>query len=161
MQLPQARNRAPSVATEPRIATQRSSVHGTGVVALCHLPAGETVIEYIGEIITMQEALRRHPHDPHDPDHTFYFHIDDAHVIDGLYGGNDSRWINHSCRPNCEPDQVDGRIFIKTRRQVWKGEELTFDYGLVSDEPMTEALKARYACRCGAKKCRGTMLARP
>jgi len=42
---------------------------------------------------------------------------------------------------------------------VFRGEELTFDYGLVSDEPMTEALKARYACRCGASKCRGTMLA--
>jgi SET domain-containing protein len=42
---------------------------------------------------------------------------------------------------------------------VFKGEELTFDYELVSDEPMSAALKARYACRCGAKKCRGTMLA--
>ena len=54
---------------------------------------------------------------------------------------------------------VNGRIFIKTRRPVFRGEELTFDYGLVSDEPVTDALRARYACRCGAKKCRGTMLA--
>jgi SET domain-containing protein len=80
-------------------------------------------------------------------------------VIDALKEGNDSKWINHSCRPNCVPDEVKGRIFIQTRRPVFKGEELTFDYGLFSDEPMTEALKARYACRCGAKKCRGTMLA--
>jgi SET domain-containing protein len=57
------------------------------------------------------------------------------------------------------PDEVNGRIFIQTRRPVFKGEELTFDYGLFSDEPMSEDLKARYACRCGAKKCRGTMLA--
>jgi SET domain-containing protein len=106
----------------------------------------------------MAEAIARHPHDASNPDHTFYFHLDDGRVIDALYGGNDSKWINHSCRPNCEPDLVKGRIFIKTRRPVYRGEELTFDYGLFSDEPMTEALKARYVCRCGAAKCRGTML---
>jgi hypothetical protein len=44
---------------------------------------GETLIEYTGEIIDWPEALRRHPHDPDDPHHTFYFHIDDgSHVID-------------------------------------------------------------------------------
>jgi uncharacterized protein len=48
--------------------------------------------------------------------------------------------------------------YIVTRRPVFKGEELSFDYGLFSDEPMTDALKARYACHCGAPKCRGTML---
>ena len=111
------------------------------------------------EVITMTEAIARHPHDAANPDHTFYFHLDDGRVIDALHGGNASKWINHSCRPNCVPDEVRGRIFIMTRRPVFKGEELTFDYGLESDEPMSEALKARYACRCGAKKCRGTMLA--
>jgi SET domain-containing protein len=113
----------------------------------------------VGEIISMAEAIARHPHDAANPDHTFYFHLDDGRVIDALHGGNASKWINHSCRPNCVPDEDRGRIFIMTRRPVFKGEELTFDYGLVSDEPMSEALRARYACRCGAKKCRGTMLA--
>jgi SET domain-containing protein len=137
---------------------QSSGVHGKGVFATRHMAAGETVIEYVGEVITMAEAIRRHPHDAHNPDHTFYFHLDDGRVIDALYGGNDSKWINHSCRPNCVPDLVKGRVFIKTRRPVFRGEELTFDYSLFSDEPMTDALKARYVCRCGAKKCRGTML---
>jgi len=136
----------------------RSRVHGKGVFATRHMAADEIVIEYVGEIISMAEAIRRHPHDPGNPDHTFYFHLDDGRVIDALFGGNDSRWINHSCRPNCVPDEVDGRMFIKTRRPVFRGEELTFDYGLFSDEPMTDALKARYACRCGAPRCRGTML---
>jgi SET domain-containing protein len=149
----------PRPAHANRIEVYQSRVHGKGVFALCHMAAGETVIEYVGEVITMAEAQRRHPHDPSNPEHTFYFHIDDARVIDGLYGGNDSRWINHSCRPNCEPVEIKGRIFIQTRRQVWRGEELTFNYGLVSDEPITDALKAKYACRCGAKKCKGTMLA--
>ncbi len=142
----------------PSIEVLSSRVHGRGVFALRHMAPGERVIEYVGEIISMAEAQRRHPHDPSHPEHTFYFHIDDARVIDGLYGGNASRWINHSCRPNCEPVEENGRIFIQTRRQVWRGEELTFNYGLVSDEPMTDALKAKYACRCGAKKCKGTLL---
>ncbi|PUE42188.1 SET domain-containing protein-lysine N-methyltransferase [Limnohabitans sp. Hippo3] len=136
-----------------------SAVHGQGVFATRHIAAGETVIEYVGEVITMAEAIARHPHDAANPDHTFYFHLDDGRVIDALAHGNASKWINHSCGPNCVPDEVQGRIFIQTRRPVFKGEELTFDYGLFSDEPMSEALKARYACRCGAKKCRGTMLA--
>ena len=136
-----------------------SAVHGKGVFATRQLAAGERVIEYVGEVISMAQAIARHPHDANNPDHTFYFHLDDGRVIDALHGGNDSKWINHSCRPNCLPDEDRGRIFILTRRLVFKGEELTFDYGLVSDEPVSEALKARYACRCGAKKCRGTMLA--
>ncbi len=143
----------------PAIWVQSSDVHGKGVFAARHMAAGERVIEYVGEIISMAEALARHPHDPQQPNHTFYFQLDDLRVIDAVRRGNDAKWINHSCRPNCEPQEVDGRIFIQTRRPVFRGEELTFDYGLVSDEPVTLALKAQYACRCGAKKCRGTMLA--
>ena len=145
-------------ATHSPIRVEKSAVHGQGVFATRHLAAGERVIEYVGELISMAEAIARHPHDPLNPDHTFYFHLDDRRVIDALHGGNASKWINHSCRPNCMPEEEQGRIFITTRRPVFKGEELTFDYGLFSDEPMSEALRARYACRCGARKCRGTML---
>jgi uncharacterized protein len=134
-------------------------VHGKGVFAVSDFAQGETIIEYVGEIITWKEALRRHPHDPQDPNHTFYFHIDEGHVIDAKYGGNSSRWINHSCKPNCEPDEINGRIFIKARRNILAGEELNYDYGLVIDEPMTDKLKAEYPCWCGAKTCRGTLLA--
>ncbi len=134
-------------------------MHGKGVFAVSDFAQGETIIEYVGEIITWPEALRRHPHDPQDPHHTFYFHIDEGHVIDAKYGGNSSRWINHSCKPNCEPDEVNGRIFIKARRNILAGEELNYDYGLVVDEPLTDKLKAEYPCWCGAKKCRGTLLA--
>jgi uncharacterized protein len=86
-----------------RIQTRRSGVHGKGVYALVDLAEGETVIEYVGEVITWDEALRRHPHDPKDPNHTFYFHIDEDHVIDAKFGGNSSRWINHSCAPTARP----------------------------------------------------------
>jgi SET domain-containing protein len=142
-----------------RIQTRRSGVHGKGVFALVDIAEGETIIEYVGEIISWPEAQRRHPHDPSDPNHTFYFHIDEDHVIDALYGGNSSRWINHACDANCEADERDGRIFIKARRNIKAGEELNYDYGLIIDERYTPKLKAEYPCWCGTKKCRGTLLA--
>jgi SET domain-containing protein len=142
-----------------RIQVRRSGVHGKGVFALVPIKAGETVIEYTGELITWKQALRRHPHDPSDPNHTFFFHIDDKHVIDAKVGGNASRWINHACQTNCEADEQDGRIFIKARRDLLPGEELFYDYGLVIDERLTPSLKKQYPCRCGASQCRGTLLA--
>ena len=146
--------------TNPRrIQVRRSAVHGKGVYAVQDLAAGDTLIEYVGEIITWQEAQARHPHDPKDPNHTFYFHIDDKHVIDAKYGGNAARWINHACQPNCEADEIDGRVFIKALRKIAPGEELFYDYGLVIDERYTKKLKKQYVCRCGTRGCRGTLLA--
>lgn len=142
-----------------RIQTRRSGVHGKGVFAVQALAKGETLIEYAGEVISWKEALRRHPHDPTDPNHTFYFHLDDKHVIDGKVGGNSSRWINHSCKPNCEAEEEGGRVFIKSLRKIEAGEELFFDYGLIIDARQTKKLKAEYACWCGARSCRGTLLA--
>ena len=155
----------PTVQAEPqsargrRIQVRRSGVHGKGVFALQPIAQGETIIEYKGELITWEEALRRHPHDPANPDHTFYFHIDDERVIDGGHGGNASRWINHACVPNCEAEEDEGRVFIKALRALEPGEELFFDYGLIIDERYTSALKKRFACHCGHRQCRGTMLA--
>jgi len=157
--------RAAAEATVParlsgrKIQARKSGIHGRGVFALEDIAEGETLIEYVGEIISWKEALRRHPHDPKDPNHTFYFSLDDGRVIDALYGGNSSRWINHACKPNCEADEVEGRVFIKARRDIRAGEELNYDYGLIIDEPYTKKLKADYPCWCGAKKCRGTLLA--
>ena len=142
-----------------RIQVRRSGVHGKGVYALKDLAEGETLIEYGGEVISWKEALRRHPHDPLHPSHTFYFHIDDKHVIDGKQGGNSSRWINHSCQPNCEADEDGGRVFIKALHNIAAGQELFYDYGLIIDAKYTPELLAEYPCWCGAKSCRGTLLA--
>ena len=149
----------PVKAAGRRIQVRRSSVHGKGVFALAAIAKGAVVIEYKGEVIAWPEALRRHPHDPADPNHTFYFHIDDTRVIDAKHGGNAARWINHACQPNCEADDVDGRIFIKALRTLKPGQELFYDYGLIIDERYTPKLKKQFECRCGSPKCRGTMLA--
>ena len=167
---PQARPAAkavPASATQAgpaagrRIQVRRSGVHGKGVFALQAIAAGTRLIEYTGEIITWAEALRRHPHDPADPNHTFYFSLDDgSHVIDAKVGGNASRWINHACDPNCRADETpEGRVFIHALRDLSPGEELFYDYGLVIDERYTPKLKKEYECRCGAPNCRRTMLA--
>ena len=145
--------------TGRRLQTRRSGVHGKGVFAVQALAEGEVLIEYTGEVIGWQEAQDRHPHDPLQPNHTFYFHVDEDRVIDAHYGGNSSRWINHSCEPNCFADEQDGRIFITALRNIAAGEELNYDYGLMLDERYTKKLKAEYACWCGAAHCRGTMLA--
>ena len=142
-----------------RIQTRRSGVHGKGMFAVQDLAEGETLIEYVGEVISWKEALRRHPHDPTDPNHTFYFHVDEKHVIDAKHGGNSSRWINHSCAPNCEADEQKGRVFIKALRNIPAGQELFYDYGLIIDAKYTKKLKAEYPCWCGAPDCRGTLLA--
>ncbi len=143
-----------------RIQVRRSGVHGKGVFALQPIAAGERIIEYKGELISWPEALRRHPHDPADPNHTFYFSLDDgSHVIDAKVGGNAARWINHACDPNCKAEETDGRVYIHALRDLQPGEELFYDYGLVIDERYTPKLKREYACRCGSPHCRGTMLA--
>lgn len=142
-----------------RIQTRRSGVHGKGVFAVQDIAEGEALIEYVGEVITWPEAQARHPHDPADPNHTFYFHIDENHVIDALFGGNSSRWINHACAPNCEAEEKNGRIFIKALRNINAGEELNYDYGLIIDERYTAKLKAEYPCWCSSDNCRGTLLA--
>jgi len=142
-----------------RLQVRKSGVHGKGVFALQPIAEGEQIIEYVGEVISWPEAVRRHPHDPSQPDHTFYFHLDDERVIDGRVGGNASRWINHSCDPNVEADDANGRVVLLALHDIHPGEELFFDYGLVIEERHTPALKKRFACRCGAPQCRGTMLA--
>jgi SET domain-containing protein len=149
--------------TTRRIAVRRSPVHGNGVYALVAIPKGERIIEYTGEVLSWKKAMKRHPHNPDEPNHTFFFDIDNDEVIDGAVGGNSSRWINHSCKPNCKSEQVEiggrERVFIHAKRDIAPGEELFYDYGLIIDAKLTKSLKREYECRCGAKKCRGTMLA--
>lgn len=146
--------------SKPWHVLRRSSIHGTGVYAARKIPAGTQVFEYIGEIISAQEADRRHPVNPDDPFHTFFFALSNGKVIDGGPSGNDAKWINHSCEPNCETEETDDhRIHIVALRDIKRGEELYYDYGLVLDERLTKKVREQYQCLCGTPSCRGTMLA--
>ena len=153
---------APKVVAKSHIAVKNSKIHGRGVFVKKDIPKGAAVIEYIGERISWKQALRRHPHDPEQPNHTFYFSLEDGRVIDANVGGNAARWINHSCKPNCEADEIqvggESRVFIFARRKLLPGEELFYDYSLNLDGKLSKKEKRDYACFCGSKKCRGTML---
>ena len=140
-------------------AVRHSDIHGRGVFATRTIRKGADIVEYRGQRITMKEADRRPDSDPDNPYHTFLFELDDGRVIDAAVRGNAARWINHSCAPNCEPyEDDDGRVFIAAKRTIRKGEELGYDYRLNVDGRVTKEMREAYTCRCGAPRCRGTML---
>ena len=136
-----------------RIEVRESGVLGRGVYAAQAIPEGTRIIEYTGERVSWEAA----PDNPDDP-HTFNFGLENGEVINPEVGGNDARWINHSCDPNCEAVEEDDRVFIYAMRDIQLGEELLYDYHMELDEPITEASKKKFACHCGASNCRGTMI---
>ena len=148
---------------KPWHTVRRSKLHGNGVFAARKIPAGTRIIEYKGTRISDKEAHRRHPTNPDDPFHTFFFSLSCGKIIDGGDQGNDARWINHACEPNCESQEGKSgkRVYIVAARDIKRGEELFYDYGLVLDGRITKKLKEGYRCLCGAPSCRGTMLALP
>jgi len=143
-----------------RVSVRRSAIQGRGMFALGPIRKGARVIEYIGERISHREADRRHTSEDGWFAHTMLFIVDGKTVIDATYRGNSARWMNHSCRPNCEAVDDGGRIYIEAIRGIRPGEELTYDYNLMLDEPHTPAAKKAHPCRCGALRCRGTLLGR-
>jgi SET domain-containing protein len=146
---------ADSVAYEVR----RSDIHGNGVFARRKIDAGERIVEYEGERITADESAIRADKSGGPVNHTFFFSLADGNVIDGGSGGNDSRYINHACEPNCEAYEEDGRVFVYSLQEIEKGEELNYNYALIYEERHTAAVKKLFECRCGAPSCTGTMLA--
>ncbi len=144
----------------PPFAIRPSPMQGLGAFVTHHIPGGTRLVEYAGQRLTPAEAEARYPDVPGERHHTFLFAIDDAVVIDAAVDGNDARWINHSCAPNCDAVIEDARIWIESIRDIEPGEELAYDYAFTLPERHTPAVKRRYPCRCGASTCRGTMLAK-
>jgi SET domain-containing protein len=136
-----------------------SSIQGHGGFATHHIPAGTRLIEYAGERITPAEADARYPDDG-NRHHTYLFAIDDEVVVDAAVNGNEARFLNHSCAPNCDAVIDDGRIWIETVHDIEPGEELVYDYAYILNERHTPAAKRRFPCHCGAITCRGTILAK-
>lgn len=137
-----------------------SPMQGIGAFATRHIPPGERIIEYVGERLTTAESEARYPEVDGERHHTFLFSIDDEVVVDAAFGGNEARFINHSCDPNCDAVIEDGRIWIDAARDIVAGEELAYDYSYELKERHSPAAKRRYPCSCGATTCRGTILAK-
>jgi SET domain-containing protein len=137
-----------------------SPMQGRGAFATRCIPAGVRLIEYAGARLTPQEAEERYPDVDGERHHTFLFAIDDDVVIDAAVDGNEARFINHSCDPNCDAVIDDGRIWIETIRDVEAGEELAYDYAYMLEERHSPAAKRRFPCHCGSARCRRTILAK-
>ena len=137
------------------IEVRKSRVHGRGVYATKPIRKGTRIIEYTGKRVDWASV----PADSNG-DHTFLFGLENGtEVIDPETGGNEARWINHSCEPNCEAiEEENERVFIYALRHIRAGEELFYDYQLEVDEPRTEEVEKESACHCGSSNCRGTML---
>lgn len=137
-----------------------SPIHGLGAFAIRRIRKGACIIEYIGERITPSEADKRYDDNLAEHPYVLLFSLDKHTVIDAGVGGNESRFINHSCQPNCETIIEKRQVFIKSIRTISKGEELTYEYNLTREDQDDEELDKRYSCNCEAINCRGTMLKR-
>lgn len=120
------------------LATKRG-VNGLGLFAKVPMKKGDCIIEYIGEVINDKEANNRGGR--------YLFQTSKDRHIDGTTRSNIARYINHSCRPNCEVDIIKGRVFVYAKRKIEPGEELAYDYG---KEYWDEHIKPK---GCGCVKC--------
>jgi uncharacterized protein len=142
----------------PLFKVRHSPIHGYGVFAARRIRKGTTIIEYLGDRISHDEADTRYEDkDPKD-NHTFLFTVDSKTVIDAGVGGNEARYVNHGCDPNCQSTTEKKRIFIEAIRTIQPGEELSYDYQIQRDDDDPADVDQIFACRCGAKNCRGVML---
>jgi SET domain-containing protein len=143
---------------QPLIEVRDSALHGKGVFALRRIAKGTRVIEYLGERVSHREADCRYDgKGPHD-NHTFLFIVDARTVIDAGVDGNEARFVNHACEPNCESVIEKRRVFIDALRSIEPGEELTYDYRLQREADDSPDIDEIFACRCGFRGCRGSML---
>jgi SET domain-containing protein len=149
----------PSDADGPIIRVRRSRIHGYGVFAVQPIARGKRIIGYVGERVSHAEADRRYEGHPARDAHTFLFVVNEDVVVDAGVDGNDARYINHSCKPNCETEVIRGRIWIRSLRRILPGEELSYDYCIGRDPEDAPDVDDIYRCRCGLLRCRGTMLA--
>ena len=133
---------------------KNSKIHGSGMYAIADIEAEADIIEYTGEKITKKESTRRALEWEERARETgeglvYIFELDDKYDIDGRLGNNPARYMNHSCEPNCEAINRDGKIWIVAVQDIQKGEELVYDYGYDMEHFLD------HPCLCGSRNCIG------
>jgi len=131
-----------------RLRVRRSSIDRYGVYACERIPRGSRVIEYTGKLLPypkVRKTVRNRT-----PGRTYRIYFNRRVYLEGAIGGSGAEIINHSCEPNLRPRMVKGHILMFSRREIRKGEELTWDYRFSKSD-------ARVPCHCGSKHCRGTI----
>jgi SET domain-containing protein len=147
---------------EPLFEIRSSDIAGKGAFALERIPKNTRLIEYTGERVSHEVADARYDEEESKGNfHTVLFSVDDKIVIDANVDGNEARFFNHSCDPNCTSVIVRKRVYLETLREIQPGEELVYDYEIPNEgESEAEALR-KYPCHCGADNCRKTLLLPP
>jgi hypothetical protein len=125
-------------------AVQRTPI-GLGLFTRSPIRKGALVVEYTGALLPAEEAYRRGGR--------YLFEVNSRWIIDGKGRENISRYINHSCRPNCEPRTRGMRVLIYARRNIRPGEELSYDYGKEYFDELIRPVGCKCA-RCVEKKKR-------
>ena len=143
----------------PYFELRTSEIQGTGAFATRTIRKGTRIIEYLGQRISWRTADKRYDDEKMNRHHTFLFTVDDKTCIDAGVNGNDARFLNHSCDPNCEAINDRKRIFIEAKKTIPAGTELVYDYQYERTDDHTAADERFYKCRCGSPNCRGTILA--
>ncbi len=137
-----------------------SGVHGKGMFAKKDITKGTKIIEYIGQKITRSEGDRRSEKrikkylNSKQTGSVYIFELNKKYDIDGSFLYNKARYINHSCKPNCEVRISKGKIWIMSTKNIKKGEELNYDYGYEFDKDDY----MDHICKCGASKCIGYIM---
>jgi uncharacterized protein len=131
-----------------------SRIDGQGLFARRRISAGTRILEFAGRRITLEEAeQRRQP-----GRRVVLLKVARGLFIDPEQEGNEARYVNHSCEPNCEAIVEEERIFIEAIQDIPAGAELTFDYALDREGELPGNRRGHFTCRCGARTCRGSML---
>jgi len=124
---------------------------------------GEFVIEYVGEIIDLKTCAERlkesHEQSADKRQHFYFLSLDKDTILDASEKGNEARFLNHSCDPNCETQKwsVRGstRIGLFAKRNIEPKEELTFDYQFENIDHLKQP------CLCGSANCSGFIGEKP
>ncbi|PIN73512.1 SET domain-containing protein-lysine N-methyltransferase [Candidatus Woesearchaeota archaeon CG10_big_fil_rev_8_21_14_0_10_45_16] len=141
--------------TSPYIIVKSSSIHNKGIFAKTDIPKDAQILEYVGEKITKKEAERRADLvlNASKNDKTmgavYLFELNKRYDIDGNVPYNTAKYINHSCKPNCDADIYKGKIWVTALRDIKAGEELGYNYGYDLEEFRD------HPCKCGSENCVG------
>ena len=129
---------------------------GWGVKTKCKIKKDTFIMEYLGEVVTDKEFKQRMHTDYKQDNHHYCLHVGEGMVIDGHRMGGECRFVNHSCKPNCEMQKwsVNGmyRMALFSSREIHPDEELTYDYNFSLFNP-----HEGQTCHCGNEECRGVI----
>ena len=139
---------------------KKSKIHGSGITATINIKKGIKIIQYIGERVTKKEGDRRSTErikkylNKKNEGSVYIFELNKKYDIDGSPSYNNARYINHSCKPNCEVDIIENKIWIISIRRIKKGEEINYDYGY----PFDKDDYSDHVCKCESKNCIGYII---